>query len=225
MDAPPPAPDLFSAARDNMVDSQVRPNKVTDPRVLRAMRRLPRERFVPPASLAWAYADEDVPLGGSRVLMEPMVIARLIQLTACSPGERALVVGAGPGYGAAVLAACGAEVTALEEDARLSATARALLSEFAPAVRVVNGPLRDGWAEGAPWDVILIEGAVAAIPPAIAGQLRTGTGRLVTVIAATGRVGQAVLAERGTAGLSVREIFDCATPLLPSMAPVPGFVF
>ena len=107
----------FAEARNNMVDSQVRPNKVTDPRIVAAMRQLPRERFLPPALAALAYADEDVPLGEGRVLIEPMVIARLVQLTAIAAGERALVVAAGTGYGAAVLAACGARVTALEESA------------------------------------------------------------------------------------------------------------
>jgi protein-L-isoaspartate(D-aspartate) O-methyltransferase len=101
------AAEFFADARANMVDSQVRPNKVTDPRILHAMRTLPRERFLPPALASLAYADEDVPLGNGRVLMEPMVLARLLQIAAPMPGEVALVVGAGTGYGAAVLAACG----------------------------------------------------------------------------------------------------------------------
>ena len=104
----------FADARNRMVDSQVRPNKVTDPRVLSAMRELPRERFLPARLRPRAYVDEDVPLGGGRVLMEPLVIARLVQLAAPSAGERALVVGAGVGYGSAVLARCGVRVTALE---------------------------------------------------------------------------------------------------------------
>ncbi len=106
-----------------MVDSQIRPNKVNDPRILEAMRRLPRERFVPETAAAMAYVDEDVPLGNGRFLMEPMVIARLIQTTRPLPGEAALVVGAGTGYGAALLAACGARVTALEDDPALIAIA------------------------------------------------------------------------------------------------------
>ena len=99
----------FSAARTLMVDGQVRPNKVTDARVLAAMGSLPRERFVPADRTALAYSDEDVPLGGGRYLVEPMVIARLVQIAAVRTGERALVVGAGTGYGAALLAACGAK--------------------------------------------------------------------------------------------------------------------
>ncbi len=154
------ASQAFADARNRMVDSQVRPNKVTDPRILAAMRHLPRERFIPPDLAALAYADADVPLGAGRVLIEPMVIARLLQLAAVAVGERTLVVGAGTGYGAAVLAACGARVTALEESAPLLAIARSILAELAPGVSLVSGPLAAGWPPGAPYDVILIEGAV-----------------------------------------------------------------
>jgi len=117
----------FAAARDHMVDGQIRPNKVTDPRIIRALRTLPRERFLPAGLRSLAYIDEDLPLPGGRTFVEPLVIARLIQLARVRSGERALVVGAGAGYGAAVLAACGAEVTALEEDAGLLDLARQVL--------------------------------------------------------------------------------------------------
>ena len=142
----------FAEARNNMVDSQVRPNKVNDPRIIDAMRRLPRERFLPPALASVAYADDDVKLGRGRVLVQPMVIARLVQLTAVVAGERALVVAAGSGYGAALLAACGARVTALEEDETLLALARPSLAELAPSVSLVSGPLAAGWPAGAPYE-------------------------------------------------------------------------
>ncbi len=215
----------FTEARNRMVDSQVRPNKVTDPRIIAAMRRLPRERFLPPSLAALAYADEDVPLGGGRVLLEPMVIARLVQLTAVAEGERVLVVAAGPGYGSALLASCGARVTALEDDATLLALARSALAEFAPGVSLVAGPLAAGWPAGASYDVILIEGAVRDIPPAIGEQLRKDAGRLVTVCMGSGTGGQAVLAEATVAGLRIQPMFDCATPPIPSLASSPGFVF
>ena len=215
----------FTEARVRMVDSQVRPNKVTDPRIIAAMRRLPRERFVPPHLAVRAYVDEDVPLGDGRVLMEPVVIARLVQLTAIAAGERALVVAAGPGYGAALLAACGARVTALEESAALQATARTVLAEVAPSVSLVTGPLAAGWPPGAPYDVILIEGAVRDIPPAIGEQLRRQSGRLVAVCCGATGIGQAVLAEATPAGLRTQPMFDCSTPPLPSLLPSLGFVF
>jgi len=215
----------FADFRNHMVDSQVRPNKVTDPRIIAAMRHLPRERFVPPGLAALAYADAVVPLGDGRVLIEPMVIARMVQLAAVGSGERTLVVGAGSGYGAAVLAACGARVTALEESTSLLAMARSLLAELAPSVSLVSGPLAAGWPPGAPYDVILIEGAVHTVPPAIADQLHKETGRLVTVCTGEGACGQAVLAEATMAGLRTQPMFDCATPLIPSLIPAPAFVF
>jgi protein-L-isoaspartate(D-aspartate) O-methyltransferase len=156
--------DIFTAARKHMVDSQIRPNKVTDPRILTAMRHIPRERFLPQNVQALAYADEDVPLGNGRFLLEPMVMAKLLQAASLQEQERVLVVGAGIGYGAAVLAACGCRVTALEEDPSLFATAESVLATEAPGVMLVCGPLRDGWAANAPYDLVLIEGAVPEIP-------------------------------------------------------------
>lgn len=159
----------FARARTNMVDSQVRPNLVSDPRILAAMNRLPRERFVPVECSAIAYSDAAVPLGAGRVLMAPMELARLIQLARPAKSERILVVGAGTGYGAALFAECGAAVTALEEDRRLLAIARSVLPETSPTVAIVAGPLADGWTAGAPWHIVLIEGAVQQIPDTLAG--------------------------------------------------------
>jgi protein-L-isoaspartate(D-aspartate) O-methyltransferase len=219
----------YTAARNNMVDCQIRPNRVTDPRVLDAMRSLPREQFVPPGMAPMAYIDEDLPIGGGRVLMEPMVLARLLQAARIRPGDKALVVGAGTGYGAAVAAACGADVTALEEDDALMAIALRVLPRHAPAVRLVHGRLSAGLSTGGPWNVVLIEGAVTEIPPAYAAQIAPG-GRLVTVIAKPGGVGgRAVLAEpvvvAGAPRLRSREVFDCSTPALPGLRPALGFVF
>ncbi len=220
-----PAALAFADARNHMVDSQLRPNRVIDPRILAAMRQLPRERFLPAHLASFAYLDEDVPLGGGRALMEPLVLARLVQAAALVESEQVLVVGAGTGYGAAVAAACGARVTALEEDAALLAQARPVLAEFAPSVSLVSGPLAGGWPAGAPYDVILIEGAVRDIPPAVGEQLRREVGRLVTVRSSGGAGGQAIVAEATAVGLRARPLFDCATPAIPSLLPAPGFVF
>jgi protein-L-isoaspartate(D-aspartate) O-methyltransferase len=217
--------DLFAEARIRMVDSQIRPNRVSDPRIIGAMRRLPRERFLPAGLAPLAYADEDVPLGHGRVLMQPMAIARMVQMAAPMQGEQALVVAAGVGYGAALLAACGVRVTALEEDPALLALARQALTEIAPEVSLASGKLAAGWPAGAPYDVILLEGAVQEIPPALALQLRNNGGRLVTVICTNGRTSQAVLAEQTGAGLRAQPMFECAIPPLPSLQPAPAFAF
>ena len=221
MPDPIPQPD-FTAARNLMVDGQLRPNKVSNPRILAAMRRLKREQFVPAAQSAFAYIDDDLKIAPGRALCKPLVLARLIQLAAPREGETALVVGAGTGYGAAVLAACGVHVTALEEDPALVAQGRQAVAG-AP-VSFVTGRLADGWAEGAPYDLVLIEGAVRAIPERLA-RLVSQHGRLVTVLAPAGAVSVAVLAEPTTGGLSVRPAFDAAAPLLPQLLPAPAFQF
>ncbi len=218
----------FASARDHMVDCQVRPDKVVDPRLIRAMRTLPRERFVPAALAGSAYIDEDVRLMHGRVLMEPRVLARLVQLARVRAGELALVVGAGTGYGAAVLAECGAQVTALEEDEALLAIARAALPAVAPGVVLKAGRLQDGVP--GPWDLILIEGAVSEIPAAIAATLNHQGGRVVTVLAKSGGLGKGVLAEPINPGapdvvLRAQPHFDCATPMLPAFVPAPAFQF
>ena len=217
--------DLFTNARICMVDSQIRPNRVTDPRVLSAMRRLPRERFLPPNVAALAYADEDVPLGNGRFMMEPMVFARLLQAANLRENERVLVVGAGTGYGAAVLSACGCRVTALEDDPSLLALARTILPIEAPGVTLVSGPLAAGWPVNAPYDLIVIEGAVADIPPALAAQTHRETGRILVAIHAPNRITQAVIAESTAFGLSLSTLFDCAMPPIPTLRKAPAFAF
>ena len=218
----------YASARDHMVDSQVRPDRIVDPRLIRAMRTLPRERFVPPGRANMAYIDEDVRLVDGRVLMEPRVLAHLVQSARVRAGERVLVVGAGTGYGAAVLERIGAVVTALEEDEALLAIARAVLPEVAPGVTIHAGPLTAGLP--GPWDVIMIEGAISEIPPAIGATLNHQGGRLVTVLAQSGGMGKGVLAEPinpGAAQVTLRAQpqFDCATPMLPAFKAAPAFQF
>jgi protein-L-isoaspartate(D-aspartate) O-methyltransferase len=216
----------FERARTLMVDGQVRPNKVNDPRIINAMRTLPRERFVPPGLWSVAYADEDVPLGGGRVMMEPMVIARLAQIAAIRAGDRVLVLGAGNGYGAALFASCGAVVTAVEDDRALLALARPALEGIA-GVTLVEAPVTAPPSSAAPYDIVLIEGAVAALPAGANAWVRPGSGRLVTVLVTDG-VGRGVLAETaGAAGGPLRAVpqFDCFTPALPQFMAPPAFVF
>ncbi len=215
-------------ARRRMVDTQIRPVQVSDPRILEAMRHLPRERFVPAERADSAYMDQDVPLGGGRVLTEPRVIARLLQTLVPRRGERALVVGAGTGYSACLLQALGVTVVALEQNRELAAKGRTLLAELAPAVEYREGTLADGYAAGGPYELILIDGAVQQVPPALAAQLAPG-GRIAGVLALPGRVRTAFLAEGAPADamgpLRPRAQFDAATPLLPELTAPPGFSF
>ena len=215
----------FADARNCMVDSQIRPNRVADPRILSAMRRLPRERFLPANVWSLAYADEDVPLGNGRFMLEPMVLAKLLQAANLRDNERVLVVGAGTGYGAGVLAACGCRVTALEEDASLLAIARTVLPVEAPSVTLVMGPLAAGWPAHGPFDLILIEGAVPQIPAALATQTHQENGRILAAIHAEGRITQAVIAEATAFGVGISPLFDCGTPLIPSLRKAPMFAF
>ncbi|WP_428393598.1 protein-L-isoaspartate O-methyltransferase family protein [Lichenicoccus sp.] len=214
----------YVLARNRMVDGQVRPLQVSDARIIKAMREMPRERFVPAGCAALAYADRPVALGSGRVLMEPRIIARMLQTAVPRAGERALVVAAGTGYAAALLSRLGLRVIALEQDPQLAKEGRGVCAELAPAVRFEHGTLADGWPAGAPYELILIDGAVRALPPAMAGQLAAG-GRLAAVLCPQGRVGTAVLAEASNGGLRGRPQFDAATPLIPELLAGPAFEF
>jgi protein-L-isoaspartate(D-aspartate) O-methyltransferase len=221
----------FAAARQFMVDSQLRPNKVTQTALLDAMRRVPRESFLPPDLSPLAYGDQDVrlALGGSfgsgRVLMAPLAFARLAQLLAAAPGERVLVIGAGTGYGAAVLASCGARVTALDEDDTLLDLGRGACRALGLTVTFRQGPHRDGLPGIQPWDAILIQGKVETVPAVFAGQLRPATGRLVTVMGKPDSPGVAVRGERQGAEVVLARMFDCTTAMLPGFENVAEFQF
>jgi len=216
----------YAEARRCMVDGQLRPNRVEDPRLLSAMRDLPRERFVPPGLAARAYADADVPLPGGRAMLKPLVLARLIQLAGLRRGERVLVLAAGTGFGAAVMAAMGGEVTAVEADPRLTALARAALASCLPpgAVTLVEADPTLGYPPGAPWDVILIEGGVEQVPAPIQEQLAEG-GRLVAVALEGGPPGRALLLRRAGGVVTALRDFDAHAPGLPGFVRSSAFAF
>jgi protein-L-isoaspartate(D-aspartate) O-methyltransferase len=208
-----------------MIESQLRPNKVTDERLIEAFSRLRRELFVPEPLRGVAYVDEDLPLGRGRYLMEPMVAARLLQALMPERKETALVVGAGVGYEAALLASLTRSVIALEADEELARLGRAALVDHRIAsVFYVEAPLAAGHRQRAPYDVILFGGAVAEIPSEVAAQLAEG-GRMAAVLRPGAGLGRATLTTRTGGVLAQRVIFDAATPLLPGFAPKPVFVF
>ncbi len=217
----------FAPARRMMVLGQITPNGVTDPLLIEAMGRLPREAFVPPAQQHRAYADAPVPLGEGRFMLQPMVLARMIQLLLPQPGERALVLGAGTGYGAALLARMGLEVTAVEADPRLAAVARTTLAAVLPHARpeVIQADPARGHAEGAPYRVMLIEGVAERLPVALTNQLGEG-GRLALIRGGEGPVGKGILLRRAGAALGEQWVFETtATALVPEFAAARGFVF
>ncbi len=215
----------FAAARRSMVENQLRTNRVTDPLIIAAMDDLPREMFVPPAAKGVAYVDEDLPLGRGRYLMEPLVLARLLQTAEIGPEDVALLIGSDAGYAAAVLARLASTGVAVESDAELAArTAEALTALGLDTVAVVNGPLALGYARGAPYDVIVFGGAIAEVPQAVADQLAEG-GRMVAVVTGRGGVGKGTLFRRVHGALSQRQVFDAATPILPGFEARPRFVF
>jgi protein-L-isoaspartate(D-aspartate) O-methyltransferase len=215
----------YAAARLNMVESQLRPNRVTDLRVLGAFLDLPRELFVPERLRGVAYVDEDVPLGGGRYVMEPMVMARLVQLAAIKSTDSVLEIGTGTGYGAAVLAQLADAVIALESDPQLAQTAEAALRRLDILnAGVVTGAFTEGHPAMAPYDVILLNGAAERVPPRVIEQLAEG-GRLVGVIAPPGEPGRATLITRVSGAFSRRIDFDASTPILPGLQLEPGFAF
>jgi protein-L-isoaspartate(D-aspartate) O-methyltransferase len=216
----------FAAARRNMVDGQVRTADVNDLRVISAMLEVPREQFVAPAMAGLAYLDLDVPVGEAegalRRLIKPMVLAKLIQAADLAATDRVLDVGCVTGYAAALLARIAGEVVALEQDAALGEAACAALSPL-PNVGVVSGPLIEGWAQGAPYDAILLEGATEFAPETLFGQLKDG-GRLVCVLGA-GPGAKAMLYRRSGGEVGGRPLFDAAAPVLPGFVKPPEFAF
>jgi protein-L-isoaspartate(D-aspartate) O-methyltransferase len=220
----------FGTARQFMVDSQLRPTKVTHAAILEAMRRIPREMFLPAALGPLAYADQDVHLGHGRFLMAPLAFARLAQLLDPADGERILVAGSGVGYGAAVLAACGARVTALDSDEKLLSIGRAAHQDLGLSITSQLGDPAHGLPGVQAWDGILIEGMIASVPTAFATELKPGTGRLVTVLATQPvpgalATGVAVIGERQGETLALTPAFDCTTAPLASFAKVQEFEF
>jgi protein-L-isoaspartate(D-aspartate) O-methyltransferase len=214
----------FSELRVKMVDGQVRTTDVTDPAIIDAMLAIARETFVDEGRRALAYIDEDIEIAPGRYLMEASPFAKLVQLADIRPGETVLDVGTGTGYSAAVLSRLAGRVVALESDAALAERARAALAGMAADhVAVVTGPLAAGHAEAAPYDVIILEGAVEVMPDALFAELGEG-GRLVAV-EGQGNAGVARLYLKSGGIVTGRRAFNAAVKPLPGFERIAAFVF
>ncbi len=220
----------FAAARETMVDTQLRPSDVTDLRILNAFLQVPREKFVASERAALAYADRDIPatklVNGQAVrrLMPPMVLAKLLQAAGIGPDDRLLVIGCATGYSAAIVSHLASAVVALEEDAVLAKAANRTLAEVGAAnVTLVTGPLTAGWPALGPYDVILVDGAVEILPQPILAQIKDG-GRLAAVTV-DGPVGKGMIYRATGSNVTGQPVFDAPAPLLPGFARPPEFVF
>jgi protein-L-isoaspartate(D-aspartate) O-methyltransferase len=211
-----PIPD-FAAARAAMVESQLRPQGVTDPAVLDAMGTVPREDFLPPDTRPLAYVDRALPMGDKRFLPAPAVLGSLLTQMMPVRGQRALVVGAGTGYSAAVLHAMGLSVTALESSAGLVAKARER------GIEIVEGALEAGWRKGGPYDQILIDGAVEYLPDAIVDQLAQG-GRLGTALVDRG-ITRLIVGRKAGDAFGYLSLSDAGVPTLPGFTRPKTFTF
>jgi protein-L-isoaspartate(D-aspartate) O-methyltransferase len=212
----------FSVMRHSMVESQLRTNSVTDSRVVAAMDRVAREDFVPAELRTLAYVDRPLALSAGRALNPPLATARLLCEAALRKDDRVLLVGAATGYTAAVLSGLVSTVVALEEDGALVAHAKAALSGFAN-VDVVTGSLSQGWAESAPYDVIMIDGAIEHVPAQLSGQI-ADDGRFVTGLIDAG-VTRLALGRRAGDGFGLFPVADLEAAVLPGFAVPKTFKF
>ncbi len=215
----------YSTARYNMVECQLRPNRVTDEAVIDAFLNIPRENFIPKSKVGLAYIDEDIEVAPGRCLGEPRVLARLLEEAKVKPKDMVLDIGCASGYSTAIFAQIASMVVGVEQDETLAAMADANLSSHGTDnIIVFKGPLNEGCAKQAPYDVIFVHGAVAEIPETILKQLADG-GRLVTVLLDEEGVGRATLFQRFGESVNKRALFDASCPILPGFEPKTGFVF
>lgn len=208
----------FDAMRRAMVSSQLRTTGVSDARVIAAMGEVPRERFAAADQVGLAYLDAPLPIANDRASPSPMVTGRLLTEARIGSADRVLIVGSGTGYAAEVASHLARQVTALEEDGAIAGDAAT-----SPKVRTVAGPLVEGWAAGAPYDVILFDGAIEHVPPAIVDQLAEG-GRLAAPLIQNGVVRLAI-GRKASGAFGIASFADAGAPRLPGFAIPPAFSF
>lgn len=215
--------------RRNMVESQIRPSDITDRRIIRAMQKIEREKFLPEALVPLAYGDGALRLPAApgqpeRSELAPRVFAKLIQMASINEKDVVLDVGAATGYSSAVLASLAETVLALEEEPFLADRATQTIADLGlDNIVVIPGPLRQGYPSSGPYDVIVVEGAITREPEALLSQLKNG-GRMVAILG-SGTVGQAVCWSRHGETVSKHVGFDASGDVLPGFAAESVFVF
>ncbi len=217
-----PAPTFapaFADMRHAMVASQLRTNAVSDQRVVATMARVPREEFMPADVRAIAYRDAPIPLGGGRYANLPMATGRLLTEAYLTATDRVLLIGAATGYTAAVLSEIVASVVAVESDPALVAQARTTLVGVAN-VALIEGPMQDGNPAGAPYDVLIVDGAIESVPDALVAQVRAG-GRVVAGISERGLT-RLASGRKSDGGFALAAFVDVECVVLPGFdAPKP----
>ncbi len=205
-----------------MVDTQIRPSDVTKFPVIEAMLAVPREQFVPDSARETAYRDTPIALGQGRMMLEPRSLAKMLDALDIRPGELVLDLGCGLGYSSAVIARMAEAVVAVEQDASLAAEAEALLGAVnADNVAVIAGELADGAAKHGPYDVVIVQGGVETLPPAIADQVKDG-GRIAAVFA-EGVLGTCRIGHKTGQTVQWRDAHNATAPVLPGFGRVTEF--
>lgn len=216
---------IHEKRRHLMIETQLRTNKVTDTALLDAFRRIPREIFVGDERAELAYIDEDLEIGNGRFLLEPMVFARLVQALDLKPDESVLDIGAASGYSSAVLSQLVQSVVGIEKaDSTVDMALQNLGQVDVDNVVILTGPLKDGFPPEAPYNAIVIEGAVEEVPKSLLDQLAPD-GRLVTVLKPPGEQGRGVKVTRSGRRFAETVLFDANTPLLDEFAQHQTFEF
>ena len=217
----------MNQARFNMIEQQIRPWEVLDPQVLALLSTVRREDFVPLANRALAFVDMEIPLGAApnQVMLAPRIQARLLQDLAVQPGDKALDVGTGSGFMAALLAHQAASVLSLEIDAGLAAQAQVNLNKAGVTnVTVRHADGSQGAAAEGPFDVVVLNGSVAEVPAVLLQQLAVG-GRLAAIVGQEPMMRATVITRTNETGWTTTEPWDCNAPRLSGFAELSNFKF
>lgn len=204
----------FATMRRMMVDTQVRPSDVTSYPIIQAMLDVKREAFVPANMRAMAYVGDDIALDGGRVILDPRVFAKMLEVLDIQPDEMVLDIGSTLGYSAAVLAKLSEFVVAVDNDASLCAEAeRSLVDQDIYNAAIYEGALNEGAEKHAPFDAMILEGAIAELPGSLSDQLKDG-GRVVAIFDADG-MGVVRLGRKISGHIVWRDSFNASAPVLP----------